>query len=490
MKINNFFQNKIDLYKDLDNLSKEILISKAASLSELGISNDTDSRKYFLLKKASDDLGIELSLDEKKKLLRNEIINMNDAYYYIVDNKLNSLNKKAYPNFTSYTDVQPEFDLNKWLKIVHNIYDAVQNKKMDKEAAIDYYSNFLDKETEEDIKFKKWFKFYGDGEHLKYSKDGDNKMKKKALFMSGLTPSGNQYDQGGVSAYRVTAPKTEGFNLPGTSFDEPEVDNTKSDTGDERFEKWKEDLFSTIRRMNKLLPRNRYLDPDTFAKVNGALSNLISDIYKIKSPTTASDVTSRAANSLMKYGEVDGAKILRKFAQEVPSEEAAATPAPAQTPSDAPPAAAGTPEVPAAVPDEAKPTGTLKDKIPTSDEVKPVNFEDIKPIPGPAEGEYDGIVGDVNLGHAAKKLDEVAGMLADRRMIRYLAEFDIMLDKIGIASMFPELAEAQSKLIEAYSYALTRVTKMMGQLSNAQSLMLASKPEAVPGTPTAAEEKE
>ena len=46
-----------------------------------------------------------------------------------------------------------------------------------------------------------------------------------------------------------------------------------------------------------------------------------------------------------------------------------------------------------------------------------------------------------------------------------------MLDKIGIAAMFPELAEAQSKLIDGYSYALTRVTKMMGQLANAKMLL-------------------
>jgi uncharacterized transporter YbjL len=60
-----------------------------------------------------------------------------------------------------------------------------------------------------------------------------------------------------------------------------------------------------------------------------------------------------------------------------------------------------------------------------------------------------------------------------------LAEFDIMLDKIGIASMFPELAEAQSKLIESYSYALTRVTKMLGMLSNNKAIMEMAKQEVM-----------
>jgi hypothetical protein len=84
---------------------------------------------------------------------------------------------------------------------------------------------------------------------------------------------------------------------------------------------------------------------------------------------------------------------------------------------------------------------------------------------------HEALAGDIGLHDAVLKLEEIAGRLADRRTIRLLAEFDIMLDKIGIAPMFPELAEAQSKLIDAYSYALTRVTKMLGMLSSGKSLV-------------------
>jgi len=73
-------------------------------------------------------------------------------------------------------------------------------------------------------------------------------------------------------------------------------------------------------------------------------------------------------------------------------------------------------------------------------------------------------------------------MLADRRVIRLLAEFDIMLDRLGVASMFPELAESQSKLIDAFSYALTRVTKMMGQLANAQQFIQSHEESKEDGT--------
>ena len=127
-------------------------------------------------------------------------------------------------------------------------------------------------------------------------------------------------------------------------------------------------------------------------------------------------------------------------------------------------------------PRESKPT----DGIPSSDEVKPIRFEDIK-VPD-HDDRYDDLAGDINVGDAANKLDEIAGMLADRRVIRLLAEFDIMLDRLGIASMFPELAESQSKLIDSFSYALTRVTKMMGQLANAQQAISSTEKVVVPGS--------
>ena len=124
--------------------------------------------------------------------------------------------------------------------------------------------------------------------------------------------------------------------------------------------------------------------------------------------------------------------------------------------------------------------GDPKSAIPSSDDVEPTKLEDITPLPGAKPGEYEELAGDISLEDAARKLDEVAGMLADRRIIRQLAEFDIMLDKIGIASMFPELAESQSKLIDSFSYALTRVTKMMGQLANAKVLVNAQE-ATIPG---------
>jgi hypothetical protein len=200
---------------------------------------------------------------------------------------------------------------------------------------------------------------------------------------------------------------------------------------------------------------------------------------EVKLTSTAADLTYQFADKLKKLGLSSGSEMMIKTAQDAAqqAESIEGSPAPAEPsaqPIGAPaPTAEGSEAAPATP--EAE-DNSLKSKIPSPDDVEPASLKDIKPIPGPKEGEYDNFFGDVNLDDAASKLDEVAGMLSDRRIIRLLAEFDIMLDKIGIAAMFPELAEAQSKLIDGYSYALTRVTKMMGQLANAKMLIESGGP--------------
>jgi hypothetical protein len=212
----------------------------------------------------------------------------------------------------------------------------------------------------------------------------------------------------------------------------------------------------------------------------------------LKLSSTLTDITYNAANKLHKFGCKEGADILIKIAQEVPEEMPAEqmpeAPANMEQPT---PEMQTTPGQGDVMPEDSVPVAAEEsdepprptDGIPRSEDVEPVKLEDITPLPGAREGEYEELAGDLTLDDAARKLDEVAGMLADRRIIRQLAEFDIMLDKLGIASMFPELAESQSKLIDAYSYALTRVTKMMGQLANAKTLVSAQT-----GIPGAGEE--
>lgn len=211
------------------------------------------------------------------------------------------------------------------------------------------------------------------------------------------------------------------------------------------------------------------------------LHRLDVQVGKVRLQSTASDLSYKTSNSLLKLGFHDGANILRKFAQEV------ATPSPD--------VATPTPETGAAPTPEGGPANQqILDQNRAKERQEERNnldrgediVKNLPPSPGAAPGEYDNIIPEsISMDDAAKKLEIIAGTLSDRRVIRYLAEFDIMLDKLGIASLFPELAEAQSKLIESYSYALTRVTKMLGMLSNNKAIMelAASNPKIVGKNP-------
>jgi len=458
LNVNEYFLRKLSKI-NISYASKEfhILTKKGAELTDLGIDSDDKILSYKLVKAAGRSLGLKVPESVFREAVATGITNKNDAYLILLENRIKErgIKKVAYPNpFGQNYDTKDEVDINKWLKTVHLIYDAVQKNQMPKQKALEYYSNFLDIEREEDTRFKKWFKYYSEGEHLKYSSDKEQDMKKSAIYMSNLGQGNSNYTHSGG-----------GFNMPGDSFDGATFDETANRSirdADESdaFSSWKGKLHGALRRIDKLL-RSKHMDGEKYKMLAEHLLNLSHQVHCLKLASTISDVTHRTANTLEKHGQKDVAEMLVKIAQQVP-EEAAAVPE----------EAAAVPEEAAAVPEEAAAPdpNDPKSAIPSGDDVDPVELKDITPVPGARPGEYDELAGSISLDDAAKKLDEVAGMLADRRIIRQLAEFDIMLDKIGIASMFPELAESQSKLIDSFSYALTRVTKMMGQLANAKSI--------------------
>lgn len=430
-----------------------------------------NTSQKLLAKKAARDFGIK----DISKFTYGKLSNFNDAYYWTLLNLIESkeIRKTAYPNSIGSVDLGPEYDLKKWLDIVYAIYLESKKTGVSALTLLDKYADKLDKETEEDTNFKSWFKFYYSGENLKYASE-KNVMKKQALY------TGNLGQTTGLYGHYT-------YDLPGSSFDsavtKAEEDSippatTSNDEG-ERLKNWKQRVNTACRRIDKLLRESDHLTPDEFLELSQLLLTFSHKIRGVTLVSTAEDLTYQLANSLRKYAKdkrstsliKNASDLLIKTAQEA-TESPAQQPVAAEGAQAVPPTGAAPAQDTAAPAVEPKtPEEAIKNKIPGPDDVEPASLKDIKPIPGPKENEYDDIIGDVKLDDAASKLDEVAGMLSDRRIIRLLAEFDIMLDKIGIAAMFPELAEAQSKLIDGYSYALTRVTKMMGQLANAKMLL-------------------
>lgn len=385
----------------------------------------------------------DLNLELVKSAYRNKdavkLNNINDYFYLIFKTAINNgtFKKFAYPNMQGYDDIPEQFDLEKWASLVYKIYDAVASGDMNLDNAIEYYSDTLDKKSSEDEKFKQWLKYYQDGEHLKYSKE---QLKKQAfqfpLNSGGFYPNENPILPDEFSFKRKMQ---EGLN--------------KDD-----YTEWKNKLYSAIRRLDKLLRQSDdFVDIDVQKDLSDLLHNFDQEVRSLrhKSAQTIADLSYKYANKFKKNGFNEGYSEIIKFAQET------------ELPKNL--------EDSTVLPNENVAPGG-QNIVNQEETDKPLSIDQSieKSFEGGSnarEGEYEELSGPVDLHDAVSKLEEIAGRLSDRRTIRLLAEFDIMLDKIGIAAMFPELAEAQSKLIDGYSYALTRVTKMLGMLASGKSLV-------------------
>lgn len=376
------------------------------------------------------------------------------------------MKKKSYFNNGSL-DIDEPYDLDKWNYLSKMIiYDS---QRLGKHKALDYHSYVNIEDPTEQRKFKLWHKEKtASGENM-------NKLKKTALEQYGLPPGKNY--SGNVSPYDEKDDNiAEAARLKRKMQYEkmhgkiPE-EKTDMDEAKERKALLSKNLIKYVSLIQRSLLSSDDIDLETFQAALEALNNLSTTVKKIKTAEMGIDLMIRTSNKLNNLGLSKEASGMRKFAQQ---QEEAVGAAPIQEESVVAPQDPAAP-VEQPVPEEPQAPRTQEEVLETalegSKDAQSVDYSDIE-TPGPEEGEYDKVIDqDVNIHDAAGKLEDVAGMLADRRVIRYLAEFDIMLDKLGIASMFPELAESQSKLIDAYSYALTRVSKMMGQLSNAADIL-------------------
>lgn len=70
----------------------------------------------------------------------------------------------------------------------------------------------------------------------------------------------------------------------------------------------------------------------------------------------------------------------------------------------------------------------------------------------------------VNLPSVINRLEDVSKVLKTRDMIRELASIDILLNELGLASYFPELTDAQSKMIESFGYASNKIESIIAKL--------------------------
>ena len=386
------------------------------------------------------------------------------------------INKKSYFNSTEL-EIDDPYDMKKWNYVAKIIsYDS---HRLGKNKSLDYHSYVNFEDDKERTNFKQWCKT------KKIAGENMSKINKVAREQYGLnstniypTDTGSSFDEDDRSVFIANQKKRS------DEYQKMYGDIPRKETPEELSKKRNRDLSSRINKYIILLEKSLLSSDIPIEDFNSGITCLkeLSILsHKIKTAEMGIDLMYRTSNKLNRSGLKKEASRLRKFAQQ--QEEALQT-APLETePQPQPqvdPSAVSNQQQALQQEQPAPPVDPEEEALRRSQEAKPVEFSDIE-TPGPEEGEYDKVIdSNIQMSDAAGKLEDVASMLADRRVIRFLAEFDIMLDKLGIASMFPELAESQSKLIDAYSYALTRVSKMMGQLANAAEILQGM--DKVPGS--------
>lgn len=387
------------------------------------------------------------------------------------------IKKKSYFNSTEL-EIDDPYDLDKWNYIAKIItYDS---QRLGDIKALDYHS-FVNFEDEKELeKFRMWYKT-----KKKASGDTMDKITKKAREQYGInstniygTNTGSSFDSDDYSV--SMADQMRRSNEYEKRYGQIPQRETPEDIASKRKTELSNRMSKYLTLMQKNLLSSEDIDLDTFNKALEAIKELTIITKRIKTAEMGIDLMYRTSSQLNRYGLKKHASGLRKFAQQQ-EEELQAAPPPVEAAPDSNQVQVQNSETLQQETQQAPLSegDQMGQALESTQDAQPVPLSEIQ-TPGPSEGEYDKIIDeDIGMSDAAGKLEDVAGMLADRRVIRYLAEFDIMLDKLGIASMFPELAESQSKLIDAYSYALTRVSKMMGQLTSAAEILEGIK--KVPG---------
>lgn len=125
--------------------------------------------------------------------------------------------------------------------------------------------------------------------------------------------------------------------------------------------------------------------------------------------------------------------------------------------------------------EEVAPVGAPEGEVVPEVEKEPL---DAKP-PEPLAGE---LLGNVTIEDAIAKLEGVIQIYQNRELSRQLAIVDIMLHQLGISSYFTNLGEATQKALESNQYVLSRLQDVLSRLQGSVLNPTAEKINMVPET--------
>lgn len=401
-------------------------LDDAITVSKLHISSDEEYRTFFYIDQFTEDLigeifGIKLSEEEEEELKiflfnSSKDIVLNDllSYRVLVLKWLKGKGKlsKDANRFTRLRNEAPLY-LDKYnLERWGELVKSI-NKAilagLSTNVAIKYASDSILDHIEK-LNFLAWYNFrFG---NLKDLYNVNKKIKQKSAKMTKKVKTASIYED----ALNYYVPK-EVFKSeePGQVYEANTQQNVVHDflkqTDTETLEDARSKMVARTFAIDKLLEKYRQvLNEQQVDDIENALNTLRKQIRKLKSAQTITDFMIKTANILEKSGFEDGSITLKKIA---------------------------------------------------SNDQKLVKNALVQPDSADS------------LSDLLDELTLISTFLKQREIVRHLAQADLALYNLNIASLFPELTEAQSKLIDAFSYASNKIDdiipKIRGAVGNLRS---------------------
>jgi hypothetical protein len=431
-----------------------------------------------------------------------------------VFDSLTKKHKKAYPNYDDYMYIQPPRDTQKWLQAVKDMYYRIHKGASDTDALNQVISGWSDMEK---LDFKNWLKFYEEGAHKKYAQVNYWEDANRAGYFVPVYPEPVKTPINNVQ-------DIEYAKDPNTH---PTLSNEEKRRIIEKQRQKIIGRLDSAEKLLRSEEGQTFAGKEfeTLLEAIYQLKKKIQMVNKISLSTKLyEDMIVRESNILIRQGFVKAGNLLSKVAQGMPAPAEPPNPVanvgipgniPGEGPGLTPPGAGPTdtaapadpsgqsapvePPKPEAVsngmrsflegldtsndtfdPDDKEELEVLDndDIVVSAQAVESPNIEvsedqvsedQIKNDPGiKADKDFDKIIDSafdgLTMQDVVNKLEDISKVFKVREIPRQLAMVDLMLDRLGLASLFPTLSEAINKSLEANQYVSTRIEDILSRL--------------------------
>lgn len=423
----------------------------------------------------------------------------------------------SYPNYDYYMPIKPIRDTAKWVQAARQLYYQV-HKGAKRQTALQTLTDGWD--VMEKLDFENWLKFYEEGAQNKY----------KQAQMSYWGDQNNLgYYLPVPQATKPELPPKLDLNTMKDPANHPDVlQEEKRKTIETQRQKILSRLDSAEKLWRA--QEGHMLGGEEYESVMDALYQLKKKIQVVNKISTSvklyQDMIIREANVLSGRGYKQASEFITKIAQAVPSVAEPLNPAlvgdgqagtlPGQAPGQVPPQNNNPSDISVDPTQQAAPPETPPTNLPPTSEplsagmqeflagldhvTTPIGVDDnlevneadeefiaeaqtapatipnepIEEVSNPeaSEGDnfdkkLDATFAHLTIGDVVNKLEDLAKIFKTREIPRQLAMVDMMLDRLGWASFFPSLAEANNKALEANNYMLTRIDDILSKLRGA-----------------------